>query len=283
MGNLRAAAVAAFVGAGFAAFLPEAVGAYRASHDVSWHELGYALPADGSWVRGDGTIDPSTLFRSGNLVAFRMRERNDGVVYVVRNEGALSDEKLWRPGGLKGLLLDAKKKADHTPDEPGELSSTTRAYLEAGHSFDGMVVDPDGMMRDGTIEMGGDKMKLTGMFGSYASATSCPRPVRAILVGELPPSRGSTFLKALVLVIGALVSFAVAAMLGLRRTVPEPAPVPAAAPRGPQLAGEECAACDQTIVTDSQGAICPSCARPVHASCLARHVTTHGPTVPYRA
>lgn len=55
-------------------------------------------------------------------------------------------------------------------------------------------------------------------------------------------------------------------------------------PNFEQLAGRKCVRCKSNIVTQREGQRCPTCAKPIHTSCIDAHVATCGapPAPPYR-
>lgn len=234
---------------------------------------------DAAWITAHGHIDPSTLFRSGDLAAFRLLERADGLVFVVRVAGSpLEKEALWKRAGILGALLDAKNavERDGGPEEPVTLDAETEAYLLAGHELTGAVFAPEAGTNTGTVSVGAESMKLTGIFGSYSSKTRCPAPLRAVIVGEKPPGRAAEY--------GATLGYAVLAIVGLGLVILllRPARSAPVAPRGAQIAGETCDVCDRSIVIETDGVLCETCTTAVHARCLGKHASVHAKPAPYR-
>lgn len=125
-------------------------------------------------------------------------------------------------------------------------------------------------------------MKITG-FGSYCSANTRGANVRVIVIGQKPPPRSSSTIEMLgwaALAIGSIF-FAVRLLRGVRVAF-----VAAPVARGGQLAGEECAECKVSILSDSHGAHCPECGVALHTKrCLAAHRAAHRtpPIEPYRS
>ena len=255
-------------------------------HDTAPRAIDASVTAsaidDAAWVTAHGHIDPATLFRSGGLAAFRLQEREDGLVFVVRVQGTpLEDDALWKRAGVLGAIAEAVKKADREArdageEEPTELPAATEAYLTGEHELTGAVFAPEVGMNTGTVEVGAESMKLTGVFGSYSGATRCPSPLRAVVVGEKPPTRVAN--------LGATAGYGVLAVLGLGLVVflVRPAKVTPMAPRGAQIAGETCDVCDRTLVLEKDGVLCETCTNAVHARCLGKHARTHRKAEPYR-
>jgi hypothetical protein len=186
-------------------------------HDAAPESIALAQAAaqpENKWATLRGKIDPRTLVRVSHplgqdQVAFRLEAAGDGLVVVTNTarHPALGDEALWQPHLLERL---AEIASGHAPDKL--LQPATVQLLETDQTFTGVITEPgSGMNEEGYVELDGDKLKVTGLVGSYCShVASCPAHPKVLLVGAQPRGRWSTLAASFALGLLALLFLAVA-------------------------------------------------------------------------
>ena len=289
-------------GAGFLILvaLGAAFGAVRSGkdalgrQDTAPRQISASAPAtelpDGAWVTLRGRIAPSTLWQQASfgdaVVAYQLEGGTEGLVIVVPLSMAepLRDPQLWKRAGLVAAVLGAVKDAGADAQEAeAEPAPATLAYIAEERELTGLVFDPKAALNTEKVEIGTARVKITG-FGSYCSSNTCGSNVRAIVIGHKPPQRSSSTTEML-----GWAALAIASLFFAIRLLRGPRVAFVAAPsvtRGAQLAGEQCAECSKSILSDNHGSHCAECGAALHVKgCLGAHAASahpKAPSEPYR-